>query len=323
VSYGKERHLGDLSVFDENDRIVSFSGHASQRQLLMAWQDAADIKEWYDKYKEDMFPGGRILGDTEEGRMFLSSSASLTPFAFMHEFANQEGGARRAEWLRLARTLIPTLDPKEAQSMGWGGNDDELDNEPFCLVKMPIWPKNLAYSQEVNLREFKFKKVVKVYPIHYLAKMPWHYTDIEWDWLKQHGKQSSQQLSLDNAGMREQRLSWEFVFSAWRHANPILEVRKPVLEVMPYVVKQIGNEELSERETRNFMQIVRSWSKKAPMDAATLWVEAQNLTFRPNVLKDFADVVGPLTARLERKKLSKIMLRQAVKTTTNATPFAL
>ena len=311
----RQAHLGDVSVFDQNDRICSFSGFASPVDILNAWGNAANPREWYETYKDVMFENGMAVSlVSAPGGVDLSS---YTPWSIIQRQMMNEQGERKLQWKNLGWQMLSSLTANDCQGIRFGNGDPKA-----ALISLPslvgYLPKlRMAYEEHHGIpmsstTRFKPRRVVRLFPVHFLLQEPWGLYGEEWDWLEKNPTRETQ-FTLDLDGCREERLNFINIFRHWGAVEDTADMRRSVLRVMPYVQNEFKGVSLDEKETRAALFLVKSWAKRAPVDASKLLMEFKKMELSPAACADYESTISPLIARWERKKLAKIVQRPAVK----------
>lgn len=285
---------------------------ATQRDLLIGWQDAKSIHEWFSKYKSQMFPEGRIVGIYEEGIVIPSQRfGGLTPLGFAFEMAyHSHLGRRKDDWRYLATKLLKNADPDNNIGMVFGIADRRTHFNYEDFNQIPGQHNQYAYRWDGN--RVSFREVRPVYPLDFLLEQPWQNSEADWKWVEKNASRSNIQKSLEMPGVEEKPYGFEMALYAWSNepnANKA-EYRKSILKALDYI-KPETNEEILGRVARQAQAIFVYWAKTAKNDATEFLDKVSKLTgqkiweIKVPSNPDFEKKRQELVSRKERKLLLK------------------
>lgn len=298
---------------DKNGLSIDAGPLASQRDLLLGWQDAKSIHEWYNKFNKLMFPEGRIVGISEEGIVMPSQRfGGLTPLGFAFEMAyhSDKYPSRRDEWRYLASKLLKKADPDINIGMSFGAADRRSQFSYEELNQVPMAHNQLAYRWDGT--SVSFREIKPVYPLDFLLEKPWLNTESDWAWVEKNAARSNLQQSLAIPGIEEKSYGLEMAIQAWSEEplNHKVEYRKPILKAISFM-RQNQDEETIKKIAYAAQSIFLSWSKNAKNDATDFLYGLERVA-GPSIWKnhgnsdlDFEAKKQEIVSRKERKLLLK------------------
>ena len=305
--------MADHIFTDKNGLSVDAGPLATQRDLLIGWQDAKSINEWYNKFHKEMFPEGRVLGLSEDGIIIPSQRlGGLTPLGFAFEMAYHSNNypSRQGEWRYLASKLLKKADPDTNIGMSFGAADRRSQFAYEELNQIPMAHNQPAYKwfgSTVSFREIK-----PVYPLDFLLERPWVNSESDWAWVEKNASRSNLQQSLAIPGIEEKSYGLEMALKAWseepQHSK--VEYRKSILKALSFM-RPNKDEEIIKKVAYTAQSIFLSWAKNAKNDATEFLYSLEKVT-GPSIWKnhgnsdlDFEGKKQELISRKERKLLLK------------------
>lgn len=298
---------------DKNGLSIDAGPLASQRDLLLGWQDAKSIHEWYNKFNKLMFPEGRIVGVSEEGIVMpVQRFGGLTPLGFVFEMAynSDKYPSRREDWRYLASKLLKKADPDTYIGMSFGAADRRSKFTYEELNQVPKAHNQLAYRWDGS--SVSFREIKPVYPLDFLLEKPWLNSESDWAWVEKNASRSNLQQSLAIPGIEEKSYGLEMAIQAWSEEplNHKVEYRKPILKAISFL-RQNQDEETIKKIAYAAQSIFLSWSKNAKNDATDFLYGLERVA-GPSIWKnhgnsdlDFEAKKQEIVSRKERKLLLK------------------